>query len=139
MLLDGAWRGRPGGWVNAKAVRQVGATGGQRLVAAIIGGRIPRTERPTGVRHVSWVSWKTAEAAGRLEFDEIAGRPPDRRFTAPYEERWSHHAEWYCGTRREAEEIGERIRNHVGVRVEVYDEAMEEKPAAGRQASRGRR
>ncbi len=78
------------------------------------------------VRHVSWVSWKTDDARGRLAFDEIAGRPPDRRFTAPCDEQWSHHAEWYSGARKEAEEIGQRIRNHGGARVQVYDDLTQD-------------
>lgn len=86
----------------------------------------PRAERFSAVRHISWVSWKTDNAAGHLQFDEIAGRLPDRRFTAPYDDQWSHHAEWYCRSRTEAEEIGERIRNHGGARVRVHAEPTEE-------------
>jgi hypothetical protein len=99
---------------------------GDNVVAAIIGVQTPRAERLSAVRHVSWVSWKTDDIAGQLQFDEIAGRLPDRRFTAPYDDHWSHHAEWYCRSRTEAEAIGERIRKHGGARVRVHAEATEE-------------
>jgi hypothetical protein len=94
---------------------------GDNVVATIIGGPMPRTVRLSAVRYVSWASWKTDDATGRLAFDELAGRPPDRRSTGPYDERWSHHAEWYCGTRIEAEEIGERIRTYGDARVQVFE------------------
>jgi len=94
---------------------------GDNVVATIVGGPMPRIPRLTAVRYVSWVSWKTDDLAGRLKFDDIAGRPPDRRSTGPYDEQWSHHAEWYCGTRIEAEAIRERIRNFGQARVQVFE------------------
>jgi hypothetical protein len=72
------------------------------------------------------VSWKTDDTAGQHQFDEVAGRLPDRRFTAPYDDQWSHNAEWYCRSRTDAEKIGERIRNLGGARVRVHAEATEE-------------
>lgn len=92
---------------------------GQVFVATVIEPQMPHTERLIAMRHISWVSWKTTDAAGQLQFDEIAGRLPDRRFTVPHDDQWSHHAEWYCRSMIEAEEIGERIRNHGGGRVRV--------------------
>jgi hypothetical protein len=94
---------------------------GDNLVAASV--EMPRAGGLSAVGHISWVSWKTDDAAGQLQFDEIARRLPDRRFTAPHDDQWSHHAEWYCRSRTEAEEIGERIRNHGGARVHVHAEA----------------
>ena len=77
-------------------------------------------------RYVSLVSWKTHEARGQFQFDEVVGRPPDRRYTVPYDDSgWSHHAEWYSGTRTEGDKIEERIRQHVGARVRVYDLSTE--------------
>ena len=87
------------------------------------GGRITRR---SGVRHLTWVYWKTDDAAGHRRFDDIAGCPPDRRSSGPYESGWSHHAEWYCETRREADEIAKRIRNRGEARVEVFDYPTEE-------------
>jgi hypothetical protein len=113
------------GGVNAKAVRQW-RDWGNNVVAAFIEGQMPRAERLSAVRHISRVSRKTDDAAGHLQFDEIAGRLPDRRFTAPYDDQWSHHAEWYCRSRAEAEEIGERIRNHGDASVRVHAEATVE-------------
>jgi hypothetical protein len=73
-------------------------------------------------RYVSLVAWKTDDALGQFQFDEIVGRAPDRRYTAPYDgSQWSHHAEWFSGTRTQADTIEERIREHVGARVRVYD------------------
>ena len=95
-------------------------------MTAIIEGQISRAGRLSAVRHITWVSWKTDDTAGQHQFDEVAGRLPDRRFTAPYDDQWSHNAEWYCRSRTDAEKIGERIRNLGGARVRVHAEATEE-------------
>jgi hypothetical protein len=77
-------------------------------------------------RYVSLVSWKTDDAVGQFQFDEIVGRAPDRRYTVPDDQaQWSHHAEWFSGTRTQAEKIEERIRKHVGAGVRVYDFSTE--------------
>jgi hypothetical protein len=77
-------------------------------------------------RYVSLVAWKTDNAVGQFQFDEVVGRAPDRRYTAPDGDfKWSHHAEWFSGTRTQAQTIEERIREHVGVRVRVYDYSSE--------------
>lgn len=73
-------------------------------------------------RYVSLVAWKTSDPLGLLQFDDIVGRAPDKRYTVPSgATQWSHYAEWFSGTRTEADKIEERIRKHVGARVRVYD------------------
>ena len=77
-------------------------------------------------RYVSLVAWKTDDALGQFQFDDVVGREPDRRFTAPDGDfQRSHHAEWFSGTRTQADTIEERIREHVGARVRVYDYSSE--------------